>query len=742
MNIFAVKFAKIDFWLLAITFMAGVLFQLYFDNMRLDEIKEYDNVVVQLIGTVSNEGIDKETYYQYILKNNQINNEKIKSKILIKSKYPLTYGNKIKTTAKLKLPPGIRNKNGFDYAKYLKTQDIYITAEIQDTSVLQENDVNVIENISYQIRNKVKNFTKNTLNNEEAGILNALIIGDDTGISKDIEREYKESGMIHLLIVSGGHTVFLLILLKYILKFFNISRNKSKITCIVVIILYIFVTGETPSILRAGIACVIVIMGELIGRQNDGFTTLFFVLLLILIKNPNTVFSLSLQLSFMGVVGIMLAYTKISNKLLFIPKIISEPLSLTISAQLFVIPIIIYNFNVIYLSGFISNIFTMSLSGIIMMAGMILFIINLFIFPLVLIPMKIVSILIKIMNYIAMFFSNINWLTYYTVTPNKISIILYYVLLIYVFAEKQDTSVFGVNLPILLKDIIMQKKLKRIIIIAVILIIICFNFIKLNNENIQISVIDVGHGDSILITTKNNKNILIDTGDSYNYGGSSFDAGEKIIVPYLLKRGIKSLDMLILTHFDSDHIGGYRKISDVIDIRRLGISINSLKKEKYNEIVDIAKENFSEIKYLQRGNTFVFDGIKLKVLLPRKEENIENENNDSIVLLMEYKNKKVLFMGDLEEEGEKLLLKLERNLEADVLKAGHHGSSTSSTENFINKIKPKIALISVGNRFSSVPGKEVLKRLDSVYCKVYRTDKNGEITVNINENYLSVDTIY
>lgn len=724
-------------------FILGTIFCSYFGNMRLDEIIEYDNAIVQLVGTVSNEGVDKKNYYQYILKNNEINNEKIKSKILIKSKKQLEYGNRIKTIASLELPTGIRNKNGFDYAKYLTTQDIYITAEIQDTSILEEKDMNFFEKVSYIIRIKVKEFTKNTLSDDEAGILNALIIGDDSKINEEIELDYKESGMIHLLIVSGGHTVFLLILLKYIFKFFNVGKISSKVISIFVLIMYIFITGATPSILRAGIACIVIIIAELIGRQNDGFTTLFFVLLLILIKNPNVIFSLSLQLSFMGVVGIILAYPKVSSKLSYIPKIISEPLALTISAQLFVIPIIIYNFNVIYLSGFISNIFTMSLSGIIMMLGMVLFIINLFIFPLVLIPMKLVTLLIKIMNYIAMFFSNINFLTVYIVTPNKISIVLYYILLIYIFAENQDTSIFDNKLPIPIKRIVILKNLKKVIVIIIIIVIVVLNFVNLGKKDeVQISVIDVGHGDSILITTKSNKNILIDTGDSYNYGESVFDAGEKIIVPYLLKRGINTLDMVILTHFDSDHIGGYRKISEIINIKRLGISINSLKKEKYNEIINIAKEKSIDVKYLERGDTFMFDGIKLKVLLPQKKENIENENNDSIVLLMQYLSKRILFMGDLEEDGEKQLLELEKDLKADILKVGHHGSSTSSTEEFINKVNPKIALISVGNRFSSIPGKEVLKRLDSIYCKVYRTDKNGETTVNIGKNYLYAETIY
>jgi len=741
-NVFLKKNCKINFFSLAVILVMGFVFASYFGNIRLKEIYKYDNSNGILIGTVKDKGVYKGSYWQYIVGNNKINGEKIKSNILVRSKSKLNFGDKISTIANFNLPAKIRNTGGFDYSNYLKTLGIYMTAEIQDTSVLAKLNINLIEKISYVISCKVKKFSNENLEDNKKGILNALIIGDESEISSKIEEQYKKAGMIHLLVVSGGHVVFLIMLLECFFKLFNVSKKSSKYITISVIILYIFITGATPSIVRAGVVCIILKISEIIGRENDGYTTLFFVLLLILLKNPFSIFSLSLQLSFLGVFGIVMLYPMIKEKLIFLPSFIADSLSLTTSAFLFVTPVIAYNFNTIYLSGFISNIFTLPLSGFIMMSGMILFIVY-FVFPFI-VPffMKIVSFCIYLMNLSAEIFSNIDFLTYYTITPTKVSIVLYYLLVLCIFAKNQDTSMLEENSLMLYKRKLIRIRKEKIVISFIVLLLI-FSAIKISiNKDLEISVIDVGHGDSILIETPCGKNILVDTGDSYIRGDRVYDMGESTVVPYLLDKGIKTLDLLILTHLDSDHIGGYESILKVIDVKTLGISINSTKKEKYNEIIDMAKKGNIKIKSLKRGDTYAFGDTIIKILLPQKVDKVENENNDSIVFLLEHANKKALFVGDLEKEGEELLMDLEKDLKVDILKVGHHGSNTSSSKDFVEKTNPKIALISVGNRFPSVPGKEVLKRFSSIYTKVYRTDEKGEIKVKINRNTIKVETIY
>jgi len=729
---------------LFICFILGGIYFYNFNFFRIEEVRNFNGESKELIGIIRSEGEDKNSYQEYILKNNTIDGKKIKSDILLKANKKLQYGNKVKIKAGMALPIGARNENTFDYAKYLRTLNIYIVAEANDIITLSENNLSIVERFSFFIRNKVRKFTNETLDSTNAGILNALIIGDESQLEYLVEENYKKAGMLHLLVVSGGHTVFLIMLVKFICSFFYLSKNLSKALYIFTIFLYIFITGGTSSILRAGICIIIVIFAGLIGRENDSFTTLGLVAFILLINNPNTLYSLSFLLSFSGVIGIMICYPKIRERLVFLPTAILEPLSLTLAAQLFVTPIMIYSFNVIYWGGIISNILTLNLSGIIMMAGIVLFSLYLFVPPLVIFPMKIVELLISIMNKIAEAFSSIKWLIQYITSPNLISLGLYYIILIYSFTKRKkynEKSLIIIKHPKI--SIIVRKNFRKIIAFCGIISILILNIKIIDfDKSLKISMIDIGHGDSILITTPNDKKILIDTGDKYYKGEVISDMGEQVIIPYLLKKGIKNLDMLILTHMDSDHIGGYESVAKIIDIKTLGLSINSGKKDEYKKIKKIAKENKINIKSLKRGDTFKIDGINFKVLMPKKKDKIDEENNDSIVLLMEYENKKVLFMGDLEKEGERELLSLEKDIDIDVLKVGHHGSITSSTADFIEKTTPKVSLISVGNRFKSLPSKEVISRLDYTNSKVYRTDKNGEINVIINDGKISVKTTY
>ena len=740
------KIEKKKLVLITISFFIGLIYSANFNLTRLKEVSEYDGIDCKIIGTICDEGIDRGAYWQYFLKNNYINGEKIASRILLKTEEKLKYGDRIKMNAKMELPKGPRNEYLFNYKKYLMGKNVYIIAQSEEIYESKEDAIFIIEKTSHFTREKVREFTKLMLNQEEAGILNALIIGDDSEVDEELKDNYKKAGMIHILVVSGGHVGFIVVFLSFILSFLKLNPNTFKIISILAIILYIFIISATVSVLRAGIGVIVVLIAGLIGKQNDGFTTVFFISLIILINNPNVLFSISFLLSFGGVLGIMVCYPKIDNLLIKIPLKIREPLALTISAQLFVTPIILYNFNVIYLGGFISNIFVLNLAGIIMMGGIVLFIMYLIVPQIIFFPMRGLSIVIAIMNKIAEFFGSIEAFVHYEVTPHPISIVVYYLFIFYIFTGfsiKNRINKESYLIKYNKKIAFLNKNLRVIVSVVLVIIMIISNFNFINfNKSLKISVIDVGHGDSILITTPNNKNILIDTGDKYYKKDKMTDYGEQVIAPYLLKHRIKKIDLLILTHMDSDHIGGYESISKAIKISNIGLSVNSGEKAEYEKIRELFKNKKVTIKKFEQGDKFRFDEVTFRILAPQKTREIASENNDSIVLLMQYKGVKSLFVGDLEKEGEEKLIKIYKDLDIDILKLGHHGSKTSSTEEFIKATSPKIALISVGNRFKSVPSKEVLERLKNVGAKIYRTDQNGEIDIIIENDTIRVNTIY
>ena len=722
--------------LISIPFFIGGIYTEVYERIHLTEIEKYVGINSKIIGTV----YDKLNESTYLIKNVTLNGKKIKSNMRLTSQN-LVYGDKISTETTLKIPDLPRNSGGFNYRRYLKTQKIYLTAVSKEVKIIGKNQLSLIEEVCEKVREKVREFTENALDSESSGILQALIIGDDKNIEEESREQYKKAGMIHLLVVSGGHVAFLVMLVTYILEFINIGKNRRKYLMICVIVIYVFITGCTPSVLRAGIATIIIIIGSLIGRQNDTLTTIGFVALILTLENPNVIYSLSFQLSFLGALGIILGYPKLNEVISkVLPKKISEAVSLTLSAQLFVTPITLYNFNTIYFGGVISNIFSMSLAGIIMMYGIILFPIYLAISPFGLILAKPLELLIKLMNLIANVFSNISFFNYTLPTPSILQIVIYYAVLFYVL--EIDERIFwkrNSNLP----KIYIDKRHNKLVVavcgvMSILIIILVTNMLP---KPLEIAMIDVGHGDSILITTPHRKSILIDTGDSYISNGKKYDMGEKTVLPYLLDKGIYKIDLLVLSHLDSDHIGGFNSIINGIKVDKVGISINNLVKPKGKSIEKLIDEKSNKI-YLRKGQKFSIDGVNFNILSPNKKENVDDENNDSIVILMEYNGVKALFMGDMESKAEEQLLAQYSDLDIDILKAGHHGSITSTTDSLVKATTPKIALISVGTRFESIPSELVLSRLRSVYSKIYRTDKMGEVVVKINNGKMYVETRY
>lgn len=709
--------------LFAIALFAGSIYMNSYEGIKTSEIIEYDNKIEQIEGIVYKSETDK-----YLLKKVKINSKKTRSNIQISYKGELHYGDKINSEVELKIPDTARNEGGFDYNRYLKTKNIYLTGKVKNIKITAQNQLSLIETASEKIREKIRNFTGETLTKDASGILQALITGENDNIEEEMQERYKKAGMIHLLVVSGGHTAFLILLVTCLLKYMKVGVNTSKYILIIVIILYIFITGASPSVLRAGIAVIIVIASELIGRQNDSFTTISTVAIIMLLNNPNMLYSLSFQLSFLGVFGIILGYPGLIEILKKLPKIIREPIALTLSAQLFVTPVTLYNFNTIYLGGLISNIFAMSLAGIIMMAGIILFPVYLIFAPFANILMKAEEFLIFLMNTLATIFSEIPFLNYTLTTPSKFQLAAYYGVLLYLF-NFAGKFITNTNMPV--KYTNKTNKKAVIVFCGIISILLPVLMAKIIPQSAEITAIDVGHGDSILITTSNRKVILIDTGDAYVYDGKEYDSGKQTVVPYLLDKGYNKIDLLILTHLDSDHTGGLASIAESIDIKAIGVSVNSKYKAGYKEIKEIIEKEKAREILLKKGNKFKVDNAEMEILLPVVNDTVGRENDDSVVILAEIKNTKILLMGDLEASGEEVLLKSNKNLDADILKVGHHGSISSTTEEFVKAVTPKIALISVGTRFSSVPSKVVLERLESADSKVCRTDKMGGIVIKI-----------
>ena len=294
-------------------------------------------------------------------------------------------------------------------------------------------------------------------------------------------------------------------------------------------------------------------------------------------------------------------------------------------------------------------------------------------------------------------------------SPDIITILIYYFLL---------SIILG-----LIKFNRMEMKIKKFI-FCYLLITVLITTIRFNiDDSIEVDFIDVGQGDSILIHTKTS-NYLIDTGGSFN---EDFDIGKNITMPYLLKNGFNRLDGIIITHFDADHCKGLDAVVENIRVKSIFASY-------------IPEDNRYKLNIIADNNKIVLDkNTILDIIWPKDSMDIDHlsANDKSLVMILSYFNHEILFTGDIEKEVENLLL--DSLYPVDILKVAHHGSKTSSTEDFINKIRPKYSIISVGrNNFYNHPNLEVVERLSDSDSIIYRTDEMGQIKIILDRDGIDI----
>ena len=549
---------------------------------------------IKFIGTVIEEEKESEYYNNYIVKINNINEKENYRNIclLIKIKKnkntenkKLKYGDMIFISGLFEHATTRRNYKGFDYSQYLKTKNIYgiCKTDVNSLKVIKENSCFVTNMWINKLRNALKNNLQTLLPSDTASIAIALFLGDSSLIEDTQKQTFSNASLSHVLAISGMHVTYVIVGCSWILNRFD--KRKSKYVFIVFLIFFAQLAGGSPSVIRAVIMSSIMIASKIFYRKSDVINNISISCFIILIINPYNILNLGFQLSFLGTLGIVLFNKKIEeylddlhfdkyklsnknkkhnkseainknkklnksetinknkkhnkNKSTNLKKLKSLIIT-SISANILILPILIYNFNIFSVTFLFSNILISPILGIIFLIGYITVIISVASIKIAIPFAKFLNILIKIFNYIAIFSSNIEITRVLVTTPNIITVVLYYIAIIYFFYYRSKV-INNIN----------YKVCKRIIVIFSIVVILA-KFIPIYNNNFKIFFIDVGQGDSTLIITKANKTILIDGGGSEI---GDYNVGEKVLVPYLLNRKIKNIDYMIFSHFDSDHCG-------------------------------------------------------------------------------------------------------------------------------------------------------------------------------------------
>ena len=547
-----------------------------------------------------------------------------------------------------------------------------------------------------------------------------------------------------MLAVSGSH-------ITYIISAFSIlmeKKNKriTKILTIIFLIFFMALTGFTASVVRASIMGILILTSGLVHRKSDTINNLGISSLIILICNPYTIIDAGFWLSFAGTMGIILLEEPINSyfqkfKICKIKSIswIINSFTITFAANIIIIPIMAYMFSTFSMTFWISNILAAPVMEFVTIYGFLIYFISIFLLPLAKFLGIILNFSLNSLIKIAEITSLIPGSSIYIKTPYLLECIIYYLILFLIFNWKRIKEKLENN-KILEK---IKKNSYKYISIILIFIILTNTISNKIFQEIKIYFVDVGQGDSTLIQTIEGKNILIDGGGS-EFG--SFDVGESILLPYLLDRRITTIDYLMISHFDSDHIGGVFAILENLEVKNIIISKQGETSENLKKFYEITNNKGIRTIIVKKGDIVEIDKYShFEILFP--EDNLIEDNilnNNSIVARFNSLNFSILFTGDIEEIAEKRLCELYSGtdkLEAFVLKVAHHGSKTSSTEEFLELVKPKIALIGVGknNNFGH-PNIDVIERLENMGSKIYRTDNCGEIIIRINRKKLQIHT--
>lgn len=750
--------------------IVGII-QIHILENNYDKISSKIPEEITLQALVVSDGTEKDYKYTYTIEVNTINGKKLEKSIQlildikknkIKNKCP-KFGDVVEITGVYEEPNIARNYKGFDYKQYLKSKNIYGTIDCVQYEIIANNKINIISNIINYVQNNIKENMSNILDEEQGALCIGILIGDRENISDITEDNFKKSNLTHMLAVSGSHITYIIVALTTLLS--KTNRKFSLIITIIFLLFFTVLTGFTASVLRASIMGILTLLASILHRKSDTINNLGISSIIILLYNPYLLVDAGFLLSYAGTIGIIFFSKKISNgtsiivnkinpnllnieqnnnsKILFVKSIIEKiilyvisSLSVTISANIVIIPIMAYMFSTISFTFWISNILAGSIMEVVTIFGFITYLISI-VFPMLAEFLGIaLNLFLTILLKIAEISSIIPGASIYIKTPSLIMCVMYY-LVIFILFNLKPIRQFIRKKAIFRFLIIKAKKHKLKILVTIITVIILLNsIIYVTDKNLKIYFVDVGQGDCTLIQTHEKKNILIDGGGS-EFG--SFDVGESILLPYLLNRGINKIDYMMISHFDSDHIGGLFYIMKNLKVDNIIISRQGKNSENFKKFIQIMSKKQINLIIVKRGDYVKIDDTSyFEILFPEEKQISDNVlNNNSIVAKFVSSNVTMLFTGDIEEIAEKRLCELYRNtnkLQADIIKVAHHGSKTSSTLSFLELVNPQIALIGVGadNNFGH-PNEGVLERIKKLGTQIYRTDQTGEVSIVIDK---------
>jgi len=689
----------------------------------------------------------------------------------------LSKGDRIVFLGKIRSIRNFNNPGGFDYKQYMAFKKVWGSAYVSEhkLTLAEKNSTKGMGVIIERARHRISSLIDRTGDKEQQGVLKALIIGDRNAISPELRKAFNRVGAGHLLAISGLHigivaTVSFLFF-RWILSFFPFllwrawTKKGAVILSVVPVVVYGLLSGMSPSTQRAVIMVTIFLMTFLFEREHDLMNTLAVAAMLILMVHPPSVFTISFQLSFTAVFAIIYGLSKVQIPWSSAENRAQEQKGIKAGKKLYyffmtsmlaivgTLPLVMHYFNQISLIGLPANfIFIPAIGFVVVPLG----ITAVFIYPLTVsgamvcfnICSAVLEYVIKIINFLSEWpFAAIN-----TVTPNYLEIFCFYglfwVLFNLISVQPRTPGDLDQN-----RGIQGKKSIQKHVAIFALLLVLIFGvdtgywlYQRHWRDGLKVTMIDVGHGNAALLELPHGHTMLIDGGGFSD--NRVFDVGSSIVAPFLWRKKIRTVDTLVLSHANSDHLNGLIYIAEHFQVKDVWTNHDAANTFGYRLFMETVKNNNVQMPAYQNIiGVHDINGVHIDVLYPPVDFSEKsrmgtwrNLDNNSLVLKVTFGKVSFLFPGDVKAPAEyELVSTVGDRLKSTVLLAPHHGSKTSSTERFLENVKPEVVVISSSwkSRFG-FPHPPVLKRYQNHNCRMLGTAINGAISMSTDGKALTI----
>lgn len=763
---------------------------------NIDSIIKKSGIKADIYGKVQSV-TQKEEYYQLVLtectvevKTEEIKymKERINTNVLINTSQSVSEGDIVHVSGYVMAFDSTHNEGEFDSRKYYRSIGILYKVRADGLTVISRNTNQLIKAVN-QIKTKIKQTYETMLENTDAGIITSIVLGDKSNLDPDIKQLYQKNGIAHLLAISGVHISIIGMGIYKLLRRLGVYFFGSAVVSSVLILAYGLMTGNQVSSLRAISMFIICVTAEVLGRTYDCLSALSCASIMILWQNPYSLENTGFLLSFSAITGISvinpvlnLMYQKYIKGLpekkdtvvKFFKKYLLKALIMSLSINLATLPVIMSCYYEIPTYSFILNIIVIPLMSLVMISSIIGGITGILSVTAGTFVMGITHFILTFYEKICELVLKLKFSVIICGDPGMKKCLLYYIMLavtlIIIFVKYSGYKNSSLEISKRHKAVI-AVYCNLLLIVSVLMLVFNKNIFKLLPGNIadgelEVCMLDVGQGDSIFVRTPDGKVYLFDSGST-----DVNQPGRYRIVPFLKSKGIGSIDGIFISHSDSDHTNAVIEIlKDKGSAQDCGINIKNIimpdimesdSDKNYKYIVKLAYEKGVTVNYVNAGdiidtengfnlntdkvNITQENNVTIKCIHPAKGYRYESANDYSAVYLIKYRDFSMLMTGDAGERAESAILENEDIKEelknVDVLKAGHHGSKTSTSEELLNVMNVKAAFISCGvNNTYGHPSKETIKRLDDRKIRQYITAQCRQLSLFTDGKSINIQT--